>query len=77
MVIVNNVVNSIDVYFGYGDGTFAREITYSTGSFSAPYMVVVGDFNNDDRLDLAVANFGTNNVGIFLGFGNGTFANQI
>ena len=35
--------------------------------------VAVGDFNNDTILDLAVANFGSNNVSILLGIGNGNF----
>ncbi|CAF4810949.1 unnamed protein product, partial [Rotaria sp. Silwood2] len=39
-------------------------------------MVTVGDFNSDNRLDIAVANFGTNNIGIFHGFGNGSFSSQ-
>ena len=30
--------------------------------------------NNDGFLDVAVANYGTNNVGILLGYGDGTFA---
>jgi hypothetical protein len=39
--------------------------------------VAVGDFNNDSRLDIVVADSGTNNVGIFLSNGTGTFSNQI
>ncbi|CAF1457786.1 unnamed protein product [Rotaria sp. Silwood1] len=50
---------------------------YPTGFYSSPYMVTVGDFNNDNRSDIAVANFGTNNIGIFYGFGNGSFSSQI
>jgi hypothetical protein len=77
MVVAHYIVNKIAVYLGDGDGTFRNQITYLTGPYSGPYMVTVGDFNNDSRLDIAVANFGTNNIGIFLGFGNGTFASQI
>jgi len=33
--------------------------------------------NNDTRLDIIVANFGSNNIGVFLGCGNGSFANQM
>ena len=76
MVVANNIVNNIAIYLGYGNGTFSSLIMYSTGSGSTPYMVAVGDFNNDHQLDIAVANFGTNNIGIFLGFGNGSFANH-
>src|SRR5260221_478319 len=39
-------------------------------------MVAVADFNNDHQLDIAVANFGTNSIGIFLGFGDGSFSSQ-
>jgi FG-GAP-like repeat/Abnormal spindle-like microcephaly-assoc'd, ASPM-SPD-2-Hydin len=43
-------------------------------TFGFPEYVVVGDFNNDGKLDLAVANFTTaNSVAILLGNGNGTF----
>ena len=41
------------------------------GSF--PFSVAAGDFNDDAKLDLAVANFGSNTVTIFLGNGDGTF----
>ncbi|CAF3851063.1 unnamed protein product [Rotaria sp. Silwood1] len=76
MVIANHLVNKIAVYLGNSDGSFKSPTTYSTGSYSSPYMVTVADFNNDKRLDIAVANFGTNNIVIFHGFGDGSFANQ-
>jgi hypothetical protein len=31
-----------------------------------PFSVVIGDFNNDRKLDFAVANNGTDNLNIFL-----------
>jgi hypothetical protein len=49
-------------------------ITYSTGINSAPYSVVIADFNNDNQSDVIVTNSNSDNVTIFLGFGNGTFA---
>ena len=52
--------------------------TYSTGSGSHPKAVAVGYFNNDSFLDIVVANYDTHNVGVFLGYGNGSFVeNQI
>ena len=50
--------------------------TYSTGYFSFPSKLAVSDFNNDTHLDIAVANYGSDNIGIFLGYGNGIFANM-
>src|SRR6516164_3478874 len=38
-----------------------------------PYSVVVGDFDRDGKLDLAVANSGSNTVSVMLGNGDGTF----
>jgi hypothetical protein len=76
IVVANSGSNSIGVFLRSSNGTFSNEITYSTGSGSAPYAVAVGDFNSDQRLDIVVANFGTNNIGIFLGTGNGTFTSQ-
>ena len=39
-------------------------ITYSTG-FSS-HRIVAGDFNNDTRLDVVVADYGTDNIMYFL-----------
>ena len=74
--MVNSGTDSLDVFLGYGDGTFADQITYSTGSGSVPYALTVGDLNNDHQLDIIVANFGTNNIDILLGNGHGNFTSQ-
>ena len=76
IVVANSGTNTIGIFLSKGDGTFANQQTYSTGSESRPYSIVVSDFNDDNYLDIAVANYGTNNIGIFLGNGNGTFADQ-
>ena len=39
-----------------------------------PVSVAVGDFNGDGKQDLAVANYGSNNVSILLGDGAGNFS---
>ena len=41
---------------------------------TAPFGVVVGDFNGDGHADLAMANTDDNTVTILLGNGNGSFA---
>ncbi|CAF3868932.1 unnamed protein product [Rotaria sp. Silwood1] len=76
MVVANYHVDTITVLLGNGDGTFSNQTTHYTGDSSQPYAVVVGDFNNDRHLDLAVANRNGGYLSIFLGNGNGTFQNQ-
>jgi FG-GAP-like repeat/FG-GAP repeat len=65
----------VQIFLGKGDGTFTVGQTFSTDGDggSEPQNVVVGDFNHDGKLDLAVANFATQNVGVLLGNGDGTF----
>ncbi|CAF1192554.1 unnamed protein product [Adineta ricciae] len=77
IVVANNGTNDISLYFGYGNGTFRHHITYATGYDSFPYSVVVVDLNNDHYLDIVIANYGTDNIGIFLGYGDGNFTTQI
>jgi hypothetical protein len=52
------------VLLGNGDGTFQSQITYPADS--SPSYVILGDFNNDKKLDLAVANKYSNDLTIFL-----------
>ena len=56
---------------GNGNGTFTLKST--TTGFSNPQSIVVGDFNGDTKLDLAVVDRGSNSVIVFLGNGDGTF----
>jgi hypothetical protein len=77
IVVANGGINSVGVLLGYGDGMFGNQVTFSTGYYSQPYWVTVGDFNSDNRLDIATANFNGSNVGILLGYGNGTFVDVI
>jgi hypothetical protein len=77
IVVANSDTDNVGILLGYGNGTFTNQITYPTGSGSHPYSVVIGDFNKDNQLDIAVAQFGTNSIGVFLGDGNGSFASPI
>ena len=74
--IANSGSHTIGILLGYGNLSFASEKLYSTGSYSSPYAVAMGDFNNDAQLDIVTANYGRDNIGIFLGYGNGSFSNQ-
>lgn len=58
------------VLLGNGDGTFGTPLTIPVGN--QPVAIVAGDFNNDGKLDLAVANFGDSTITLLLGNGDGT-----
>jgi hypothetical protein len=75
--VANSGNHNIGIFLGYGNMSFANQVTYSTGSYSSPHSVALGDFNNDTRLDIVVANYGSGNVGVFLGYENGSFENQM
>src|SRR5262249_10332655 len=68
---VQVVESDLNVFLGNGDGTFQAPQVYAAGL--GPVAVAVGDFNHDNRADLAVTNFFGGNVSILLGNGDGTF----
>ena len=69
------VMMAVSVFLlGNGDGTFQNQTTYSTGS--DPLFIIANDFNNDRKLDLAVANSNNGSISILLGNGDGTFQKQ-
>jgi hypothetical protein len=77
LVVVNQADNTVSVLLGKGDGTFplvspaTAYPTYATGV--KPEPPVLADVNGDGILDLLVANFTDNTVGVLLGNGDGTF----
>ncbi|CAF4278505.1 unnamed protein product, partial [Adineta steineri] len=67
----------VGIVFGGDNGSFANLMTLSTGNNSILSTVVVGDFNNDQRLDFVVVDDASqDNIYLFLGNGNGKFQNQ-
>ncbi|CAF4415518.1 unnamed protein product, partial [Rotaria magnacalcarata] len=50
--------------------------TYSTGNESRPQPMAITNVNNDYCLDIIVANYGNDNIGVLFGYGNGTFMDQ-
>ena len=75
LIVANQSDNTISVFLGNGDGTFASPVTYPTGV--GPVWIATGDFNGDGNVDLAVANKGANTVSILLGNGDGTFKPKV
>lgn len=66
----------IEIFLGFGNGSLLSTRKYSTGLKGVPYSIVLGDVNNDTYLDIVVA-YGTNDsIGVFQGYGNGSFASE-
>jgi hypothetical protein len=55
-------------------GTFGLNATFTVGA--DPVSAAAGDFNNDNALDLVVANAGSNTLTMLLGDGTGGFGSQ-
>ena len=75
-----NSGGEVYIYLGNGDGTFQTGATYHVGAQNSqpPGSIVAADFNGDGKLDLAAADgFGSNNVSILMGNGDGTFQSQV
>jgi hypothetical protein len=78
-VATNSAFGGIEVLLGKGDGTFQTAVSYDT--LNNANGVVVGDFNHDGNLDLAVTIGNSANkfafVTILPGKGDGTFGSGV
>jgi hypothetical protein len=59
-----NPGNLVSLLLGNGDGTFGPPALFGVGYLS--YSAVVGDFNGDGAIDLAVANEASNTISVLL-----------
>lgn len=64
------------VYLGNGDGTFSTTASSFLNIYGDSLHVVVGDFNGDGNLDVAVPSRGSARILIFNGRGDGTFSSS-
>ncbi|MCK4673526.1 right-handed parallel beta-helix repeat-containing protein, partial [candidate division WOR-3 bacterium] len=58
-----------------GSGIFALSSDYATGTH--PITEILGDFDADGNIDIAVANIISNDVSIFIGNGDGSFQSAV
>jgi hypothetical protein len=64
---------TLDVYFGKGDGTFTLAQSIPVGDGNQPYGIAAADLRAIDRLDIIVPNKDGNTVSVFLAKADGTF----
>src|SRR5690349_294850 len=76
LLICLNVMN-LSLCAGVASATlgFSSPVFNATGS--EPLSVAIGDFNHDGISDLAVADFGSDQISVLLGNGDGTFQSAI
>jgi hypothetical protein len=71
LAVSNRLNQNIEILLGNGDGTFQSPVPYATTTGTEPTFVLVGDFNNDGKLDLLICD--EPYVSVMLGNGDGTF----
>src|ERR1041384_1604031 len=74
LTIANWNSNNVTVLLGDGSGGFAPAAGSPFAGGTNPNSVAVGDLNGDGKLDLATANYLTNNATVLLGNGSGGFS---
>ena len=62
IAVANSGTNNILLLYGYGNGTFGNQTSYSFGYGYQPYSIAVGDLNEDGWMDIAIACYGTDHV---------------
>jgi hypothetical protein len=70
----NGDYGNVAVLLGKGDGGFDPPVRYTIGKRKDPLWLVLGDFNGDGNLDVAVTTQNSNEVHILLGRGDGTLS---
>ena len=73
IVIANSGGDSVTVLLGNGSGGFTAATGSPFATGSSPASVAVADFDGDGKLDIATANFNSNNVTVLRGNGLGGF----
>ena len=77
IVVANYGTGTVGVLFGNRNGSFENQIIISTDASSHPSPIAVGHINDDVFLDIVVANYGTRNIRVLLGYANGNCANEM
>lgn len=77
LAVVTN--NSVSILLGAGTGGFAGAVYYPVGSLflANPSGITSADYDGDAKPDLAITNYGTNEVSILIGSTTGTFSPSI
>jgi hypothetical protein len=77
LAVTSRSSDTVSFLFGKGDGTFQPQSgTRETGG-KTPYAMLAGDFDSNDKMDIAIANRMDQDFVILMGRGDGTFKDPI
>jgi hypothetical protein len=74
VVVANYFSNNVMIFLGSGTGGFSQASGSPVTVGTKPASIAIGDVNGDGKLDVAVANFESNDVSVLLGNGTGGFS---
>ncbi|CAF4253182.1 unnamed protein product, partial [Adineta steineri] len=66
IIVANSDEENIGIFLNFGDGTFQRQVTYPTGSYTKPWSVAVGNINDDNKPDIVFSDADNHQIGIFV-----------
>jgi hypothetical protein len=66
LAIANSGTNNVLLLYGFNNGTFGNEVSYSLGYDYRPYSITVTDVNQDGWMDIIIACYDTDNVDILI-----------
>jgi hypothetical protein len=69
LAATNETSGDVSVLVGNGDGTFQATQNFAISGYDLPLGITVGDFNGDNKNDLAVADGGANAASVLLNTG--------
>lgn len=73
LAVTNSYSDNVSVLPGNGTGGFGTATNTYVGAYSFPQSAATGDFNGDGKTDIAVVNYGYNNISVLLNNGAGGF----
>lgn len=78
LAAVNRGSHTVSILVGDGAGNFGAATNFSTGdTFSEPFALAVGDFNNDGKNDVVVSKPNVHVISLLLGDGNGLLGTPV
>lgn len=77
MIFAYQYANKISVMLGFGNGSFGVQNKFTSGNKGQSALLVLGDINNDNQLDLVVGRGDNVSTSILFGQGDGTFSEPI